>query len=319
MSSTTCIKTSLPIINPVRTSKVLIGIVFLILYYFPLISVNAQQVSEGTYSPAAGDYVESVSQLADVSNYSLVDIMETLFAERLQTGDYTLRRACMERFEDLIYDYPPINPDAERTYHTMVFKAIMEIKHTTVTQGAVVWQIQNHGFVVKTPSITLGFDLYDYYNYPEFSELADLLDVYFISHGHRDHFSELLINAMSALGKPVVGPAELPDDPKFENVSIHMNADDVLTINGCTVTAHDGGDHAVPVRMYEVVTPDGLKLMHTGDKEYTNTLPTVPDIDILMFTSWISIPTSERTDSTRIEVCQVLRPKAWTSSSRIGC
>ena len=257
----------------------------------------------GTTSVSAPnlDHVKCVLPSVDVSQYSLIDIMETLFVERLETGNQPLRRACIERFEDLINIYPPIDPLAERTYHTMVFKAIMEIKHTTVTQGAVVWQIQNHGFVVKTPSITLGFDLYDYYLYQEFSMLADLLDVYFISHQHRDHFSALLIDSMHALGKPVVGPAELPDTPNFENVSIHMNAGDNLTIDGCTVTAHDGGDHSVPVRMYEMVTPDGLRLMHTGDKEYTNTLPIVSDIDILLFNAWISIPTSERTDSTRIE------------------
>ena len=248
------------------------------------------------------DHLKCIFQSVDVSQYSLIDIMETLFVECLQTGDHSLRKACIERIDDLIYNtYPPINPYAERTYHTMVFKAIMEIKHTTVTQGAIVWQIQNHGFVVKTPSVTLGFDLYDYYNYQEFSILADFLDVYFISHQHRDHFSKLLIDAMHTLGKPVVGPAELPNTSNFQNVSIHMNAGDNLTISGCTVTAHDGGDHAVPVRMYEVVTPDGLKLMHTGDKEYTDTLPIVSDIDILMFNSWISIPTSDRTDETRSE------------------
>ncbi|MBN1782376.1 glycoside hydrolase family 88 protein [bacterium] len=248
------------------------------------------------------DHVQGIFRSVDVSTYSLLDIMETLFAERLQTGDPLLRRACIERIDDLIYDtYPPINPHAERAYRTMVFKAIMEIKHTAVTQGAVVWHIQNHGFVVKTSSLTLGFDLYDYYNYQEFSILADLIDVYFISHEHRDHFSALLIDAMHALGKPVVGPAELPNSPNFQNVSIHMNAGDNLTIAGCTVTAYDGGDHAVPVRLYEVVTPDGLKLMHTGDKEYTTGLPAVSGIDILMFDAWISVPAGERTDETRSE------------------
>ena len=109
----------------------------------------------------------------------------------------------------------------------------MDIRNEVVTEGATVWQIYNHGFVVKTPSVCFGIDLVDYANgsFFKISKLAPLIDALFISHGHYDHRSPGLIIWMDILGKPVVGPAEISE------LSHGMHAGDQKNISNLLVKA----------------------------------------------------------------------------------
>jgi hypothetical protein len=214
--------------------------------------------------------------------YTFPEIREILLRERAQTGDLTLRKSCFGSIDDLIIGtYPPLHSDTKGFYTFMIKKALQEIKTENVTEGATIWQIYNHGFVVKTSSSTFGVDLYDYFNLKEFLELTDLIDVYFITHQHGDHYSSGLITGMKNLGKPVVGPSD------FSQATIKMAAGEHQIIAGLKVTAHDGL-HSVPVRQYEIVTLEGLKFLHTGDNQTSETLPKVVDIDVMLLNAWIN-------------------------------
>ncbi len=214
--------------------------------------------------------------------YSFSGIKENFFQERPQTGNLIIRENSFGSIDDLILGtFPPLHYGTQAFYIEMLEKAFLEIQIEQVTEGATIWQIYNHGFVVKTPSICLGFDLYDYFDIPEFIKLAELIDVYFISHEHGDHFSNALIRAVDDLDKPVVGPAE------FDRIPVKMNAGDSRVISNLTVVAHDGL-HSIPVRQFEVITPEGLKFLHTGDNQTSLTLPSIDDIDVLMLNAWIN-------------------------------
>lgn len=214
--------------------------------------------------------------------YSFSEIKENFFQERPQTDNLIIRENSFGSIDDLILGtFPPLHYGTQAFYIEMLEKAFLEIQIEQVTEGATIWQIYNHGFVVKTPSVCLGFDLYDYFDIPEFVKLAELIDVYFISHEHGDHFSNALIRAVDDLNKPVVGPAE------FDRIPVKMNAGDSRVISNLTVVAHDGL-HSVPVRQFEVITPEGLKFLHTGDNQTSLTLPSVEDIDVLMLNAWIN-------------------------------
>ena len=213
--------------------------------------------------------------------FNFTEIKEIFLRERAQTGDLALREACFGNIDDLILGIPPVPYGTIPFYKSMIEKAIQEIKAENVTRGATIWQIYNHGFVVKTPSKTFGFDLKDYYNTNTFLDLANILDARFISHEHRDHYSISLINEMKAIDKPVVGPAE------WSLVPVKMNSGDTRDIAGLSVTAHYGL-HSAPVRQFEVVTSEGLKFLHTGDNQTSETLPDVGDIDVMLLNGWIN-------------------------------
>ncbi|MEJ2637561.1 MAG: MBL fold metallo-hydrolase, partial [Calditrichia bacterium] len=219
---------------------------------------------------------------AAAQQYTFPQIKEIFLRERPQTGDPALREACFGSIDDLIIDnYPPLHPGARELYTFMIRKVLREIKTEVVSEGATIWQIYNHGFVVKTPSVTFGIDLVDYFYLTETLEFPDLMDVYFISHDHEDHYNGAFIEMMKELGKPVVGPAE------FSRATIKMAPGETRVISGLTVTAHDGL-HSVPVRQFEIVTPEGLKFLHTGDNQTSETLPQVENIDVMMLNAWIN-------------------------------
>ncbi|MBN1694843.1 hypothetical protein JW879_05535 [candidate division WOR-3 bacterium] len=102
--------------------------------------------------------------------YSFPEIKEIFLKERPQTGDLAIREKCFGSIDDLIMGtFPPLHPYIEPFYTSMMQKALLEIENEVVTEGATIWQIYNHGFVVKTPSVIFGCDLYDSNNLKVFS------------------------------------------------------------------------------------------------------------------------------------------------------
>lgn len=115
--------------------------------------------------------------------------------------------------------------------------AFDEIRHTTLTQGAIIWEIYNVGMVVKTKNICFAIDLVARGS----QALTDLLDFAIVSHTHSDHDDGTFVNAMKAAGKPVYAPfsgsgltfvdsTKMPAEYNFGEVNIrftfnHQEAD----------------------------------------------------------------------------------------------
>jgi L-ascorbate metabolism protein UlaG (beta-lactamase superfamily) len=126
--------------------------------------------------------------------------------------------------------YAPNRPELIAFHHERIGAAVAEIESTTVSEGARIWQLYNHGFVVKTKTVTLGFDLFRGPSRtrgqdltgeivsiptPEFpihddvaKRLAAQCDVLFISHLHQDHADPFIAREMIEQGKPVVATTE---------------------------------------------------------------------------------------------------------------
>lgn len=216
--------------------------------------------------------------------YSFPEIKENLIMNRPATGDPLIRKKSIISIDDLtLNNYS--EKDTRSFYTAMIQKAIQEIKHEKVQSGATIWQIYNHGWIVKTASVTIGFDLYDFWNSQLFQNLAELLDVSFISHSHKDHYSRYLSEILLELKKPVVLPSEITTS--FLNDAIRMEAGERKSIVDLDVTAHYGL-HSVPVRQFEVFTEEGIRILHTGDNQTSLTLPQIDSVDIMLLNGWIN-------------------------------
>ena len=93
------------------------------------------------------------------------------------------------------------------------------IEQTEVSSGARIWKMYNMGFVVRTKSVTIGFDLIrgewlgiDGFSVEkdEMSRLIDQCDVLFVSHYHSDHAEEWVAQSFVDQGKPVLGIVGMP-------------------------------------------------------------------------------------------------------------
>ena len=221
---------------------------------------------------------------AEGQEYSFPEIKENLLKNRTIIGDPHIRKKSIISIDDLTFtNYSESN--TREFYNTMIQKAIQEIKYEKVDYGATVWQIYNHGWVVKTATVTIGFDLYDFWKSELFNELAELLDISFISHKHADHRSRELSKLLIGLGKPVVSPAEY--DASYLANAVKMEAGESKVISELDVTAHYGL-HSVPVRQFEIVTGEGIKILHTGDNQTSATLPQIDSVDIMLLNGWIN-------------------------------
>jgi hypothetical protein len=107
------------------------------------------------------------------------------------------------------------------------------------------------------------------------------IQVLFISHSHGDHYGSRVVAMVNTAGGKVVCPAE----ETFG--SIRLGPGEQATISGLSVTAHNGL-HSVPVRIYEVRTPEGLVFLHTGDNQTSTTLPSDLWVDVLLLNAWVN-------------------------------
>ncbi|MBT9333131.1 MBL fold metallo-hydrolase [Paracidobacterium acidisoli] len=198
--------------------------------------------------------------------------------------EYPARRAALQRLDDILHiQSAPDDPVVRQFYIHRIEHAIEEIRTTRVTSGMRIWKLYNHGFFVKTATVSFCFDLVP--GAPETSfqiphnlvrQLAELSDAMFISHWHPDHANKGVAAEFLALNKPVIAPPGLwSDDPSFSGRLTYANRDP-LHIQKIAVTRSERtilvrtfpGHQGPPIEndLYLVTTPEGFTVMHLGDQ-----------------------------------------------------
>jgi L-ascorbate metabolism protein UlaG (beta-lactamase superfamily) len=163
-----------------------------------------------------------------------------------------------------------------------------------VTVGFRVWAMYNHGFIVKTPTTTFAFDLVEgksSWNGPAWTtqlpkSILNKIDVLFVSHEHGDHYdlTERIPAAIKAHGGAVVYPkAGLAQ----KNTTVLMSNNEQIQLKGLQIRSFDGL-HNAPNLVYEVVTAQGYKIVHTGDTQTSLALPQLNNIHLLLLNGWLN-------------------------------
>ncbi|MFQ5823555.1 MAG: FlgD immunoglobulin-like domain containing protein [bacterium] len=216
---------------------------------------------------------------------ALEQIKNNLLNNPPNTGDPTVREQTILALDNILKDDSSRSSQSVYNFYNLMMEKVNTELRDTVPEGAAIWMMYNHGFVIKTPQHVFAFDLVDGYHgwlthLP--SELIQQIEVLFISHEHGDHFDNSVASAVMANGGYVVVPSE---NSNMGNVP--MAEGDSLTISGLHIKAHYGL-HSVPIRIYEVTTPSGFKILHTGDNQTSATLPEVDSVDVLLLNAWVN-------------------------------
>jgi L-ascorbate metabolism protein UlaG (beta-lactamase superfamily) len=204
-------------------------------------------------------------------------------------------------------------PAIQAFFLSQIGNAIEEIRATKVEEGAVIWKLYNHTFIVKTRSVTIGFDIQRGALIEEgftlgkelMQKLIDATDVLFVSHMHKDHADEWVAETFLSQNKPVITPTGIwTDSPIYEKV-IHPERtgnhtqdinlpDKGLTLKVVIYPGHQGEE--ILNNVYLVFTPEGLSFSHTGDQSYSPDFVWIDSIrdnyklDVLMINSWSYYP-----------------------------
>lgn len=221
------------------------------------------------------------------------------------------RRSALMLLDGVFHDvYAPQRPPVQEFFKTRMREAIEEIEQTEISNGARIWKLYDHGFVIRTKSTTIGFDLIrgesarakgfpigkDY-----MERLIKQCDVLFISHRHGDHAEEWVAQSFIDQGKPVVAPPEVWKDKSINKFITHLERvphtvqvlpvqDGKQLLKVVVYPGHQG--EKIENNVSLVITPEGLSFSQMGDQYNSDDFVWIDEVgnnhvvDVLMPNCW---------------------------------
>ncbi len=228
------------------------------------------------------------------------------------------RHSALLLLDGVLHDvYAPQRPPVQEFFKMRMKKAIDEIERTEISDGARIWKLYNHGFVVRTKSVTIGFDLVGgkSVHVEEFSigdddmiRLIEQCDVLFISHFHGDHAEEWVAQLFIDQGKPVVAPPGVWEDKAIYAHITHLerepHTEQTLPVQGgqqelkvIVYPGHQGVDIENNVSL--VITPEGLSFSQMGDQANDDDFEWIDEVGI-HHVVYVLMPNCWTTDIARV-------------------
>lgn len=211
-----------------------------------------------------------------------------------------VRRMTLYTLDGVLHDiYAPNRAPVQAFYQRRMAGVAEALESTRADEGAWIWKLYNHGFIVRTASVTLGFDLQRgagqfRVNKPEggrenvpspgfpigddlVKRIVDQCDVLFISHRHGDHADPVFAQMFVDQGKAVVAPPDVfentPLNAKLSILPREVDTLQHLPLKGGAVTLdlvvypgqqyQNGGP---PNNVVLAITPEGMCFAHNGDQ-----------------------------------------------------
>ena len=229
-------------------------------------------------------------------------------------GESIERKMALLLVDNVLHNENAANfPSLQEFFRNRIQNAIQEISKTRVKKGAVIWKLYNHSFIVKTPSVTLGFDIQrGLSKIPGFTvdletagKLIEAVDILFISHLHGDHTDDWVAGTFLEQGKPVVSPPGIFSGKPFYEKILHpermagkiqeiaLSAKN-LKLQVIVYPGHQG--NSILNNVYLVFTPEGLSFSQTGDQsneddfEWIDKVGDSYRVDVLMPNCWTTNP-----------------------------
>lgn len=169
-------------------------------------------------------------------------------------------------------------------YHNRIEAVLNEIKSADVKEGAKIWKLYNMGFIIKTKSVTIAFDLVkandensEGFKLPKkiMSQIVSECDALFISHWHNDHMDKDVAWTFINQNKPVVAAEQLWQGDIIFNKITHLKREahtkqklglknNSLFIDVVVYPGHQMSKNMNNVPL--VYTPEGISVSHMGDQ-----------------------------------------------------
>jgi L-ascorbate metabolism protein UlaG (beta-lactamase superfamily) len=232
----------------------------------------------------------------------------TRFPPRLPESE--MRRLALVMLDAVLHDpAAPSRPAVQDFYHTTMDLAAGELERNRVSRGALIWKLYDHGFIVRTPTVTIAFDLVRGYSAgvdgfvpgnAVFERIVSQCDALFISHRHGDHADSWIAETFLDQGKPVVAPAEVWADSTIHGRMTILDREphrtQSLTVHGgateLQVVVYPGHQGNVPNNVTLVISPEGMSFCHTGDQSSEDDFGWIEEVganhrvDVLMPNCW---------------------------------
>ncbi len=295
-------------------------ILFLLLAFTGIISVQAQE-KKGMYDKMKGGGSPD-SQLSQKDNDYLnrqaavfLDTVQSIISEFPPRVDEARERGLAKLLMDAVFHehFAAFRKPPRQFFHKRVYQVINELQNTKVKHGAMIWKVYNMGFIVRTRSVTLAFDLVtgetsgsDQFkmNQNEIEQLVAQCDVLFISHWHPDHADLRIAQEFLDNGLPVIAPDQVWQGKPIHQEIMHMERiphkkqqlklDDQI-LNVVVYPGHQM--KKIINNVVLVTTPEGITIAHTGDQ--------INEGNFMIDFKWID-------DVYKHNKVDIMMPNAWT-------
>ena len=287
---------------------------------FTLISINGLKAQRYDDKEGGGNPDPQLSQKDnDYLNRQakvFLDTVQSIISKYPPAFHDNARRSAAKLLMDAVFHehFAAFRKPAQEFFHARVNEVIKELEETRVTEGVQIWKIYDMGFIARTKTVTLAFDLVsgstseseDFaMNRDEIKRIAKQCDALFISHRHEDHADLKVAQQFIELNLPVLATEETwPNEPIHSKI-IHPEriAEKVqqLKLEKCNLdlVVYPGHQLRSAINnVYLVKTPEGITLAHDGDQ--------INEGDFMMDWDWIDqVAKNHKVD--------VLMTNAWTT------
>lgn len=235
--------------------------------------------------------------------YELVD--EALDEYPPVVGAPTSRKLALYNLDAMLHETKYDNTEPFKSFVASRASKVIADMQSPVKKGMKIYKIYNDGFVARTKSVTIAFDVVrgalkgeSIVSDKDIATIVDQCDVLFPTHNHGDHVDRYVADRFIAAGKPVVAADEILKD--VEGVTHYRSEIDILdkeiTLRSgevLKVKIYPGHQSEMMCNVYAVTTPEGLTVAHTGDQynegdfKWINTVKDQkPAIDALIINCW---------------------------------
>ena len=227
---------------------------------------------------------------------------ETLSANPPTTSFSPIRKMALYNLDEILHETKYDKSEALRNYIFSRTKSVINDLSKPIKSGMRIYKIYNDGFIVRTKTATVAFDLCGRLGtvIPDslMEVIVDKCDVMFITHNHDDHADKNVVSMFVKMGKTVYAPTNFWEG---NNAIKHVRSEEIIDKTVSLKTAKiqvkifPGHQDELMDNNYVVTFPEGFKVAHTGDQYnekdmawIKNVNKQVPSLNVLIVECWIS-------------------------------
>lgn len=264
---------------------------------FVVIPIMAQNYSGHVNTVFWGNIDEFLNNQAE---QTLDLINQTIEEYPPVKGELLARKLALYNLDGILHETRYDKSQVLRRFMATRIKSVLKKMSTPIANNEMeVIKLYNHGFIIRTQSVTCAFDLYrgdSLISDSLMQSLVHFCDILFVSHIHSDHADPQVAKMFVKEGKPVWGPTNLwPEDSDVYHIRMDKIIERTVCINKkkLIVKILPGHQDDLMNNIYNVITPEGFSVVHTGDQYnkgdlmwIANIKQQIPSLDILLVNCW---------------------------------
>ena len=271
---------------------------------FFLLTINTANAQENSVIEKTEYWGESDIYLNNQA-FKMFDLIDRALTENSpSTGNAMVRKLALYNLDVMLHESRYDNSEPLIQFISSRINKVIADLSCPISGGMRIYKIYNDGFIVRTSSTIIAFDLVrglckgkTLISDNLMKSLAERCDILFITHNHSDHADPVVANMFINADKPVIVPPEV----WIDNVNVtHWRSDKLLDKQvslkkgqNLQVKILPGHQDELQNNIYVVTTKEGLTVAHTGDQYLkkdmawlTNIKREIPQPDVMTIICW---------------------------------